>query len=93
MGAAIYLRQVDSKGKVCTALLLSQSKVAPLQTTSIPRLELCAAVLAAQAVATIIKEIDMEIDGIAFYTDSKVVFGYIPTRAGDFTFMSQTVCS
>ena len=73
IGAAIYLRQVDSKGKVCTAILLGQYKVAPLQTTSIPRLELCAVVLAAQAVAKVIKEIDIEIDGITFYTDSKVV--------------------
>ena len=84
IGAAIYLRQVDSKGNVCTALLLGQSKVAPLQTTSIPRLELCAAVLAAQAVAKVIKEIDMEIDGITFYTDSKVVLGYIQNESRRF---------
>ena len=84
IGAAIYLRQVDSKGKVCTALLLGQSKVAPLQTTSIPRLELCAAVLAAQAVVKVTKEIDMEIDGITFYTDSKVVLGYIQNESRRF---------
>ena len=84
IGAAVYLRQVDSKGNVCTALLLGQSKVAPLQTTSIPRLELCAAVLATQAVAKVTREIDMEIDSITFYTDSKVVLGYIQNKSRRF---------
>ena len=84
IGTAIYLRQVDSEGNVCTALLLGQSKVAPLQTTSIPRLELCAAVLATQAGAKVVKEIDMQIDSITFYTDSKVVLGYIQNESRRF---------
>ena len=37
-------------------MLFGQSKVAPVQTTSIPRLELCAAVLATQAVEKITNE-------------------------------------
>jgi len=66
------------------ALLFGQSKVAPAQTTSIPRLELCAAVLASQAVNKIVKEIDMEINEITFYTDSKVVLGYIQNESRRF---------
>ena len=77
IGASIYLRLFNNRGDICTALLFGQLKVAPPQTTSIPRLELCAAVLASQAVNKIVKEIDMEINEITFYTDSKVVLGYI----------------
>ena len=77
IGASIYLRLFNDRGEICTALLFGQSKVAPAQTTSIPRLELCAAVLASQAVNKIVKEIDMEINEITFYTDSKVVLSYI----------------
>ena len=84
IGASIYLRLFNDEGEICTALLFGQSKVAPAQTASIPRLELCAAVLASQAVHKIEKEIDMEIDEITFYTDSKVVLGYIQNESRRF---------
>lgn len=42
IGASIYLPLFNDEGEICTALLFSQSKVAPAQTTNIPRLELCA---------------------------------------------------
>ena len=75
IGIAVYLRQFNNSEKVSTALMFSQSKVAPLK-TSIPRLELCGAVLAVQAVNKLLKDIDMKIDKITF-TDSKEVLGYI----------------
>ena len=77
IGASIYLRLFNNKGKICLALLFGQSKVTPAQTTRILRLELCAAVHASQAVNKVIKEIDMEINEITFYTASKVVLSYI----------------
>jgi hypothetical protein len=50
IGIAVYLKQVDEKGEVSVNLAFGQCKVAPIQPTSIPRLEQCAAVLATQAV-------------------------------------------
>lgn len=44
-GAVIYSRVVYESGSVSTRLVAAKSKVAPLTTTSIPRLELLAAVL------------------------------------------------
>ena len=54
-----------------------QAKVAPINPTSIPQLELCGAVLAVRAVDRITKEIDMEISQTLFYMDSTVVLCYI----------------
>ena len=84
IGAAVYLRQVNDRGQNHTALVFGQSRVAPLQITSIPRLELCAAVLAAQAVEKIMREMDVEIDKATFYTDSKVVLAYIQNESRRF---------
>ena len=73
----MYLKLLNDKEEISNTLIFGQSKVAPVQITSIPRLELCAAVLAAQAASRILKEIDMKIDEVIFYTDSKVVLGSI----------------
>ena len=77
IGTSVYLKQVNERGEISVALVFGQSKVAPSQPTSIPRLELCVAVLATQAVKKIRKELDIEIDNVSFYSDSKVVLGYI----------------
>ncbi|XP_068704594.1 uncharacterized protein [Montipora foliosa] len=66
IGAAVYLRQVNERGGNCAALVFCQSRVAPIQITSIPRLELCTAVLASQAVDKIMKEIDVDINEATF---------------------------
>ena len=50
IGAAIYLRLFNSKEDIAVFLMFGQAKVAPIMPTSIPRLKLCGAVLAAQAI-------------------------------------------
>ncbi|XP_055634221.1 uncharacterized protein LOC129774500 [Toxorhynchites rutilus septentrionalis] len=47
-GACAYIRSTNPDGKVKIALLTSRSKVAPLKQQSIPRLELCGALIAAE---------------------------------------------
>ena len=80
IGTTVYLRQFNEANEVSMALVYGQARVAPLN-PSIPRLELCAAVLAVQAAQRVIKEIDLKISDLIYYTDSKVVLGYITNES------------
>ena len=79
--AAIYLCQVNDREENCTALVFGESRVTPVHITSIPHLELCTVVLAAQAADKITMEIDIEIEEATFYTNSKVVLRYIQNES------------
>ena len=77
IGFVIYLRLFNSEGHVSVAFVFGSSKVAPRAATTIPRLELCAAVEASQSSRYIRKELGKQVDDIFYYTDSYIVLGYI----------------
>ena len=64
--------------------VLGKAKVAPSHGCTIPRLELCAAVLAVEITDFIIANLDLVVDRISYYTDSKVVLGYIHNQSRRF---------
>ncbi|XP_052739055.1 uncharacterized protein LOC128198325 isoform X3 [Bicyclus anynana] len=59
-GTCIYVRTVDANGTVHIRLLASRNKVAPLKPTTIPRLELCGAVLATRLHAKVISSLTLK---------------------------------
>nr|XP_022300829.1 uncharacterized protein LOC111109032 [Crassostrea virginica] len=79
IAAVAYL--FDSHGgEVNLGFIMGKSKVAPKPATSIPRLELCAAVLGVE-IATIIRDqLDIGPDCFKFYIDSRIVLGYVYNR-------------
>lgn len=77
IGAVAYLRVTDTDGNLHTGFVLGKAKLAPRPDLTIPRLELCAAVLAVNIAELIKSEMDMEFDKITFFTDSRIVLGYI----------------
>lgn len=77
IGAVAYLRVIDHDGNSNVGFVLGKAKLAPQHKPTIPRLELCAAVLAVEIADLIRHEMDLRLDAVRFYCDSKVVLGYI----------------
>jgi hypothetical protein len=76
-GQVSYLRIVDCYDQVHIRFLMGKSRVAPLSVVTIPRLELMGAVLSIRIANLLKKELEMQPIVEFFYTDSKVVLGYI----------------
>ncbi|XP_056400351.1 uncharacterized protein LOC130294492 [Hyla sarda] len=77
IASVAYLRVIDTEGQSHVGFLMGKSKLAPRPAHTVPRLELCAAVLAVEMADMITTELDIEIHAMNFYTDSKIVLGYI----------------
>jgi len=63
-GARLYLRSVTQQGEVTTKLLCSKSKVAPVKKITLPRLELCGALLLSQLIQKTVPALNFKIDRI-----------------------------
>lgn len=84
IGVVAYLRTIQAEGQVNVGFILGKAKLAPLPQPTIPRLELCAAVLAAEVADLIQDELDLKLDSVKFFCDSKVVLGYIHNQTKRF---------
>ena len=76
-GVAAYLRMVDDSGNVKVSLVMGKSRVSPLKPTTVPRLELTAAVLSVKISALLVEELRIPEMKLYYWTDSKIVLGYI----------------
>lgn len=71
-GQCSYLRIVDIHGEIHCTLVFAKSRVAPIKTVSIPRLELTAAVVSVRVSKFLGKELDCDHLQEYFWTDSLV---------------------
>ena len=76
-GTASYIRFVNSKGKFHCTLLMGKSRLSPLKSITIPRLELSAAVLSVKMDKMIRHELNIPVQDSFFWTDSILVLQYI----------------
>nr|XP_055045825.1 uncharacterized protein LOC129431793 [Misgurnus anguillicaudatus] len=91
-GQCSYLRLKNKKGNVHCAMVMAKSRVAPLKPVTVPRLELAAAVVSVGMSSVLKTELDYTFIKEMFWTDSKVVLGYISNEARRFhTFVANRV--
>ena len=76
-GAVVYMRSQGVKGNVLLSFIASKTRVAPLQSISIPRLELMAAVLGKGLALSIAGILDIDKEFITFWTDSTSVIWWV----------------
>ncbi|XP_049877899.1 uncharacterized protein LOC126375096 [Pectinophora gossypiella] len=81
-GACAYVRSyIDDpllvRVPIKTCLLCAKSKVAPVTTVSVPRLELNGALLGARLYKQIIKSLRITFDKVCFWSDSTIVLGWL----------------
>ena len=76
-GMVSYLRVEKPGMDTQVMLVLAKARVAPLKLVTIPRLELCAAVLAVKMNVVLNKEMSIDLGRSTFWCDSQIVLCYI----------------
>lgn len=76
-GTVAYLRAESKDGQVEVSFLAARSRVAPKKQQTMPRLELCAALTAAQLASLLQSELTVTIRDVILWTDSTTVLTWI----------------
>ena len=75
--AVVYVRSEDSSGMIHSSLVTSKTRVAPIKRQTIPRLELCGALLLSQLITHVNSVLSLPSCELFAWTDSMVVLGWI----------------
>ncbi|CAK1600373.1 unnamed protein product [Parnassius mnemosyne] len=78
--AVVYIKVLDEDDRVHVTMVASKTKVAPLKQLTIPKLELCAAVLLAMLLHDLSGLCDIHMDQIYAWTDSMVVLSWLQSQ-------------
>ncbi|XP_062601162.1 uncharacterized protein LOC134262853 [Saccostrea cucullata] len=92
VAAAAYLKTMDDQGQQRLEFIIGKFKLAPSAGNSIPRLELCGAVLATEIGQFLAEQLEIPLTEMRYFVDSRVVFGYIKNDTRRFyTYVSNRV--
>ena len=90
--AVVYIVSEDGKNNKFSKLLCAKTRVAPLKPVTIPKLELCSAVLAVRLTLKIIQSLSVNIGELHFWLDSQIALCWLASPARDWkVFVSNRV--
>ena len=78
--AVSYLRFVDEQGVIHCSFVMGRTRNVPIKEWTILRLELQATVLAVRLSNSILKKLDLQVDGTFFWSDSMTSLQYIKNQ-------------
>lgn len=91
-GACLYVQSENRKGHRTAVLLCSKSCVAPVKKITLPRLELCGAVLLTRLIQDVKRALNIRFEEIRAWTDSMIVLAWIAKEPSHWqTFVSNRV--
>ncbi|XP_022793281.1 uncharacterized protein LOC111332252 [Stylophora pistillata] len=83
-GAVVYIHCGYDNDNVTSRLMAAKSKVAPLSSMTVPRLELMGAVLGLRLAQLLLTALEVPMQSVTFYSDSTDVLWWIRGRGKDF---------
>ncbi|GFW00940.1 uncharacterized protein TNCV_1761781 [Trichonephila clavipes] len=91
-GATVYCKSKNLKSETLVRLITSKSRVAPIKSLTIPRLELCAAVLLAKLVKRVVAALQLETAELYLWSYSMIVLAWLRKERMDLkTFVQNRV--
>ncbi|GFT34846.1 uncharacterized protein TNCV_3878641 [Trichonephila clavipes] len=91
-GAAVYCKSKNLKRETLVRLITSKSRVVLIKRLTIPRLELCAAVLWAKLVKRVVAALQLETAELYIWSDSMIVLAWLRKEPMDLkTFVQNKV--
>ncbi|KAL1280049.1 hypothetical protein QQF64_014649 [Cirrhinus molitorella] len=80
-GAVGYLQGQTTEGQTVTRLVASKSRVAPIKTITLPRLELMGALIGARLASNLLKALNLQPTQLYMWSDSMIVIYWIRSSA------------